>query len=151
MISDEPFILRSILLDPAEDTPRLAYADWLDDHAADLPDPVEARSRATFIRTQIELSKLPDTQCVKPVRGGGPGGVLVRETSWQKFTPRCRCKVCTLRRREYESSKRWCVWAWCGGILKEGSVALLYPQYRRGFVDEIKITVTGLLLEAAMI
>lgn len=43
----EPF-LRAICADPADDTVRLAYADWLDENG----DP----TRAEFIRVQIELS-----------------------------------------------------------------------------------------------
>jgi uncharacterized protein (TIGR02996 family) len=49
---DEQALLRAILADPADDTVRLAYADWLDEHA-------EA-DRAAFIRVQIELARLPE-------------------------------------------------------------------------------------------
>ncbi len=43
--------LQTILLNPEDDTPRLIFADWLDDH--DQPE------RAEFIRAQIELVSLP--------------------------------------------------------------------------------------------
>lgn len=59
-MSDEAAILSAIAAHPDEDTPRLAYADWLDDHAADLPDPQSARIRAEFIRVQCELKKYED-------------------------------------------------------------------------------------------
>lgn len=51
-------ILTAIADRPADDTPRLAYADWLDDHAGDLPDPDAARVRAEFIRVQCEVKRL---------------------------------------------------------------------------------------------
>jgi uncharacterized protein (TIGR02996 family) len=49
---DEQALLRAIIADPADDTVRLAYADWLDEHAE--PD------RAAFIRVQIELARLAE-------------------------------------------------------------------------------------------
>jgi len=56
-MDEEAAILAAIAADPAEDTPRLAYADWLDDHAADRPDPPAARVRAEFIRVQCEIKR----------------------------------------------------------------------------------------------
>jgi uncharacterized protein (TIGR02996 family) len=49
-MSDQNALLQAILDNPADDVPRLAYADWCDEH-----DQVD---RAEFIRVQIELSKL---------------------------------------------------------------------------------------------
>jgi uncharacterized protein (TIGR02996 family) len=46
----DPF-LAAILAEPDDDLPRLIYADWLDERG----DP----DRAEFIRTQIELARLP--------------------------------------------------------------------------------------------
>lgn len=46
-MSDEPALLAAIRAHPYEDTPRVAYADWLDEN--DRPE------RAEFIRVQIEL------------------------------------------------------------------------------------------------
>jgi uncharacterized protein (TIGR02996 family) len=49
-------LLAAVAAHPDEDTPRLALADWLDEHG----DAV-ARARAAFIRAQIEYSRLdPD-------------------------------------------------------------------------------------------
>src|SRR5437762_10882134 len=59
-MDDEAAILSAIAAHPDEDTPRLVYADWLDDHAAYLPDPDAAHIRAEFIRIQCELKKLED-------------------------------------------------------------------------------------------
>jgi uncharacterized protein (TIGR02996 family) len=49
--------LEDIALHPNDDTPRLIYADWLEDRAE--PDDAD---RAEFIRVQIELANLPDGQ-----------------------------------------------------------------------------------------
>ncbi|MBM3982013.1 MAG: TIGR02996 domain-containing protein [Planctomycetes bacterium] len=51
-MSDENALLRAIGAHPDEDTPRLAYADWLDEH--DQPE------RAAFVRGQIEYTQLKD-------------------------------------------------------------------------------------------
>jgi uncharacterized protein (TIGR02996 family) len=49
-MSDEKALLSAIWEHPHEDTPRLVYADWLDEH--------EQPERAEFIRVQIELARL---------------------------------------------------------------------------------------------
>jgi|GEM_PF-7043995 len=68
-MSDETALLRAIAANPDEDTPRLAYADWLDEHH---PPPAKrgrgksrkptesGNPRAAFIRGQIELARLKD-------------------------------------------------------------------------------------------
>jgi uncharacterized protein (TIGR02996 family) len=43
-------LLRAVVADPADDTPRLVYADWLDEH--DQP------GRAALIRVQVELARV---------------------------------------------------------------------------------------------
>jgi uncharacterized protein (TIGR02996 family) len=48
----EESLLRAILEDPGDDDPRLAYADWLDEHG----DP----DRADFIRVQIRRARLAE-------------------------------------------------------------------------------------------
>ena len=47
-MSDETALLRAITADAGDDTPRLVYADWLDEHDA----PIQAE----FIRTQCRLA-----------------------------------------------------------------------------------------------
>jgi uncharacterized protein (TIGR02996 family) len=54
-MDDRRALMAAILADPAEDTPRLALADWLDEHG-DAHD----RARAEFIRLQCELDRLPE-------------------------------------------------------------------------------------------
>jgi uncharacterized protein (TIGR02996 family) len=48
-MSDEDALLAAIAAHPGEDTPRLAYADWLDEH--------DRHTRAEFIRLQIEIER----------------------------------------------------------------------------------------------
>jgi len=50
-MSDEDALLNAIIAHPDEDTPRLAYADWLDENGN--PD------RAAFIRVQCRLADMP--------------------------------------------------------------------------------------------
>src|SRR4051812_46347642 len=53
-MDDRRALMAAILANPDEDTPRLALADWLDEHG-DKHD----RARAEFIRLQIEAAALP--------------------------------------------------------------------------------------------
>jgi uncharacterized protein (TIGR02996 family) len=50
-MNEREALLLAIAANPAEDTPRLVYADWLDEYG----DGEVARARAEFIRTQIAL------------------------------------------------------------------------------------------------
>ncbi len=51
-------LLQAILDSPADDLPRLAYADWLEEHCRSESD----RERAEYIRVQIELASLREGQ-----------------------------------------------------------------------------------------
>src|SRR6476660_8352291 len=48
-MSDSPALLAAIRQAPADDAPRLVYADWLDEHGQP--------ERAEFIRIQCELAR----------------------------------------------------------------------------------------------
>jgi uncharacterized protein (TIGR02996 family) len=50
-MNQEEAFLQAICEDPDDDTPRLVYADWLDEHGQP--------ERAEFIRVQVELARLP--------------------------------------------------------------------------------------------
>jgi uncharacterized protein (TIGR02996 family) len=69
MTPEEAF-LQAVLDSPDDDTPRLVYADWLDDHADRLPgrDPQEVRARAEFIRLQIAAEGHDDDPDFDPHR-----------------------------------------------------------------------------------
>jgi uncharacterized protein (TIGR02996 family) len=50
-VSEQAALLSAICADPEDDTPRLAYADWLQENGDE--------DRAEFIRVQIELARFP--------------------------------------------------------------------------------------------
>jgi uncharacterized protein (TIGR02996 family) len=56
-MTDHDALLRAIIDNPEEDTPRLAFADWLDEHADAFPTPAAVRQRAAFIRDDTVLSQ----------------------------------------------------------------------------------------------
>ena len=56
-MSDGDALYRSVLAAPADDAPRLVYADWLDDHG----DP----ERAEFIRLQVASANAPFSDAVR--------------------------------------------------------------------------------------
>lgn len=126
-MSDEEAMLRPILLAPADDGPRVVYADWLDERAGTVPCPrcrgglligyanepcpvcrgdcVASNGnaeRANLIRVQCELARLGD-RCRE---GWNPeSGVGNRE---------CGCRWHVLRRVEYE------LWRIHGPTIAEG-------------------------------
>lgn len=51
-MTERDALLHAVCENPEDDTPRLALADWLDEHGED--------DRAEFIRLQIELATMPD-------------------------------------------------------------------------------------------
>ncbi len=52
MSADESALLAAVAADPADDLPRLVYADWLDDHSHAV--------RAEFVRLQCRIAGLAD-------------------------------------------------------------------------------------------
>jgi len=72
-----------ILQNPAEDAPRLIYADWLEEHG----DP-----RGEFIRLQCQLAKLPDDGAQRDVLHGRAAKILQlhRDTWLNDVAPELR-------------------------------------------------------------
>jgi uncharacterized protein (TIGR02996 family) len=60
-MSDQAALLAAIIAHPDDDTLRLAYADWLDEHLPDgVPAPAPGPSaRAEYIRVQCRLARFP--------------------------------------------------------------------------------------------
>ncbi|MBM3981394.1 MAG: TIGR02996 domain-containing protein [Planctomycetes bacterium] len=60
-MSDRDALFAAIVAHPDDDTPRLMYADWLDEHAPDAtPSPAAGPSaRAEYIRAQCRLARHP--------------------------------------------------------------------------------------------
>ena len=83
-------LLREIAASPDDDTLRLAFADWLDEHG----DPADA-DRAEFIRTQFSIGH-PDWLPL-----GRTGTLFEREAKLLAAHPewsRCRCPRCNGRK-----------------------------------------------------
>lgn len=57
-MTESDALMRAIVENPDEDTPRLVFADWLDENADALPTPAVERARAAFIRSDIEASRM---------------------------------------------------------------------------------------------
>jgi uncharacterized protein (TIGR02996 family) len=57
--SEQDALLEAIFATPADDTPRLVYADWLDEHSEP--------EYAEFIRVQIECARQPSPSLRKPI------------------------------------------------------------------------------------
>lgn len=56
-MTDADALLAAVLANPDDDTPRLLYADALDEDAAERGEPIPC-ARAEFIRVQIELARI---------------------------------------------------------------------------------------------
>src|SRR5579859_4433991 len=67
-------LLRSVIDQPAEDAPRLVYADWLDEHGQS--------GRAEFIRTQIALARGPDPAKLADLRRRERELLVAHEAEW---------------------------------------------------------------------
>ncbi len=135
--------LADIIEHPADDTPRLIYADWLDEHGQ--------AERAEFIRVQCELAKLEELEKV-------PSGLSVprwKDRQWQLEALRCR------ERELLDVTANWSGWthaafdglAYDVGVSTNGTMQIvhLYDQrknqigefsclFRRGFVALVSCT-----------
>lgn len=105
MLSDEPALLAAVHADPADDTPRLVYADWLDEHCAD-PVPCHCAAYSNHADNPWGPGHLPEgdgwTNCKTCNSGGGsdigtPGWVIDRGPR-QDFAEFIRVQVELARR-----------------------------------------------------
>ncbi len=121
-------LVQTIIADPANDQLRLMAADALED-AGDL-------ARSEFIRVQIALESFRgaagDIFCLD---GNALLGSLWNCTAWGEWRKRCRCQVCSLKRREYHSSKRHIAIEWHRGLPLG-----IYYEFRRGFPARVGCT-----------
>jgi uncharacterized protein (TIGR02996 family) len=62
MLSDRDALLAAVRANPEEDTPRLMFADWLDEQGDEA-----SATRAEFIRLQCELARLDDGSDSQPL------------------------------------------------------------------------------------
>jgi uncharacterized protein (TIGR02996 family) len=135
-------LLAAVLDRPEDDAPRLAYADWLDEHGEP--------ERGEFIRVQVELHPMLKDPRVAHVPG---------------VSEMCGCRYCRLRNREHDlwnlrAGDRFVVAGDAGAILG-GRCHVLLPTdsyasandphglpsliFRRGFVDELRCPLAAFL------
>jgi uncharacterized protein (TIGR02996 family) len=112
-MADEGSFLRAILANPADDLPRLVYADWLDEQETE-----RASSKAVFLRVTATLVKLSDPAARKKLEE--QLGKLARylPTDWLPVVSRLVVENCaaagnTVRRPletitfDYECPLKW--------------------------------------------
>jgi len=138
-MSDDEALLAAVLARPDEDLPRLAYADWLEEH--------DQSERAEFIRVQIELARNHLTSGCEVCRERYP-------TTWKHWDKQAPCpgRAELLRRsRElwsYDDLGRagfdFDFWTSVGMIPHQG-------DYTRGFVSLVRCSAVDWLTNAVAI
>jgi uncharacterized protein (TIGR02996 family) len=111
-MSEREAFIRTICAEPEDETPRLAYADWLDEQ-----DNEGDSARAAYIRDSVEVHRigLSNVACERTglsLWTGAPDAVGCVPV------PRCRCRICSLLRGKGRSSLRW-LRTWTTEILGE--------------------------------
>ncbi len=128
----EAALIRTILLAPGDDAPRLTYADWCDDNGQ-----VE---RAEFIRVQIELARLPN-----------PAAFGIECEHGHDFCPICDGRWIALNRREQELHGQTTAGEWSGMPEEICNIPPITWNFMRGFVESIKLPTNSFLRHAAAI
>src|SRR5262245_49407761 len=99
-MTEQDALLAAIRDNPDEDTPRLAYADWLDEHAASDED----RTRAEFIRLECEFARIDEDDvgaevCARRKRLGARIGEIEKQYK-RAWGANLTGKKCPLRGRD---------------------------------------------------
>ncbi len=118
MSTDGELLLRAIFNNPAEDTPRLVYADWLEEQGE--------HDWAEFIRTEVAVEHAPECP------------------DYMSELGRCPCLRCELRRKvdrlqNCPSAVKWRRLPW-------GASARI--DFRRGFLFRLQVTTAQWLAHA---
>src|SRR5689334_524468 len=88
---DANAFLEAIRKAPEDDTPRLVYADWLEEHGDD--------ARAEFIRIQCTLAGLPADDPGRPALSDRERALLAaHRDSWVAALPAWARRECVFRR-----------------------------------------------------
>jgi uncharacterized protein (TIGR02996 family) len=75
-VSERAAFISAILDNLADDTPRLVFADWLQEHGEE--------ARAEFIRCQIEAARLPKRERDKSAAAKRAAELLkIHEAEWR--------------------------------------------------------------------
>ena len=101
MPTEEDF-LRKVLENPAEDTTRLVYADWLDEQG-DAP----SKTKADFLRLEIRLAAIPE-RSLNHIRFAKHRQQLAAalDSEWLAVISHPRLDRCSVE-FEFECPKRW--------------------------------------------
>ncbi len=133
---DGSALLRAILARPADDTPRLIFADWLEERGDS--------ARADLIRAQCELSFAAYCPC-------DPGGRMPNGAA-------CECRWCELRRRQTDlMAVGGCSWVPNGWLATanpeclEGATSVGICLFIRGFIDTVVCPADRWLADADVI
>ena len=134
-MSDRDALLEAVFSNPADDAPRLVYADWLDEHGEP--------AQAAFIRAQVELARTEakrqgvldqaNTQAAKLIDEGRAAAARVQEHETQKAI--AAAQQIMVRAQEASAQERTRI------------LAELKSQFGR-LVVETTATVTGKILTA---
>jgi uncharacterized protein (TIGR02996 family) len=151
-MDDGAALMRAILREPEEDTPRLVYADWCDEQDRHL-----SRVRAEFIRVQVEIARLPGEEQCPQCYAAHFGG--------QRTNGPCRCsaRLRALRRREYELwqgdllTPEWGLpasdgkWGWHVTPRRDSQAGPPVAHLERGFVESVRCSTAAFLAQAKAI
>jgi uncharacterized protein (TIGR02996 family) len=116
-MSDNAGLLRAILDDPDDDTPRLVFADWLEEH--------DEGARAELIRLQCHLARLCHSADA-PFESALEAGQLLPGLRQAFLAPLVALGL-----------------AECGGRFHYGGDTGLVYYFRRGFVEDIEVFGAG--------
>src|SRR4051812_42470214 len=131
-MTDRDALLKAVLANPEEDTPRLALADWLDEHGE--PD------RGEFIRTQIELHRQREAEADLPTLSLPAHGWCGPPQRYYRPTPLAPAARVALLERE-ESLLKTHAEEWSAGLPKyAGGV-----EFRRGFVGRVSVPLAAFM------
>lgn len=141
-MTDGEALLAAILANPADDTARLVYADWLQEQGEE--------ERAKFIRVQCELESYPMCENVRTRNYDARDGI---SSEWQ------RCF--DLENRERELFRENLCWSgWMGSPARRDVLhvrnldnlgTLVGCVFSRGFVSEIRLPLAAWEQHAASI
>jgi uncharacterized protein (TIGR02996 family) len=138
-MTERDALIAAIISHPDEDTPRLMFADWLDEHG-DSP-------RAEFIRIQVELARMRAAEADLPESfgTGNSGGAGPWYVCWR---PHYTEERIALLKREAELLNAHSE-EWRKGLPKyaDNAHTRRAVQFRRGFVGHV-VTALGTLMTA---
>lgn len=126
-------MLRAVLADPDDDTVRLAFADWLDEHGE--------HDRAAFVRVEVEMAAAGP----EPRRHARdcPRHGLYRTRHRTRYTDHPGCAKCRHRRLvdRDRTTARDCLYDETGRLGDWG----MRPSWSRGFVSTVYCTTADFL------